>query len=53
MEVKTAKQWHLKPSEFWASSESDQAYMMANTETEMLMEAWEIQQQTKNLPKDK
>jgi len=42
--VVTAKDWGLKPSEFWASSESDKAYMIATTRTQGKMATWERMQ---------
>ena len=39
--VHTAKEWHLAPSEFFALSEEDKAYMMAHEMVISTMQAWE------------
>ena len=41
LEVRTARAWGMRPSEFWASSDSDQALMIAETITDARMRAWE------------
>ena len=45
LEVRTAKAWHLRPSEFWRASETDQVFMIQLEMTESAMRAWEMQLQ--------
>jgi len=41
--MRTARQWGKTPTEFWALSEQDRAYMMALTRTESRMSVLEAQ----------
>jgi hypothetical protein len=43
--VETAHDWGLTPSQFWAASEDDQAYMMAYTRSVGQMARYERQVQ--------
>ena len=49
LEVQTAREWRLKPSEFWAASDDDQAFMMALVIVEGKMATWDAQEQERKV----
>lgn len=49
--MQVAKEWGMRPSEFYACDEEDKAYMIATIVAEGKMEAWNMQVQEKEARK--
>lgn len=47
--MECAQEWGLIPSQWWACSEDDRAYMFAFTMARRKMQAWEAQEQERKL----